>query len=287
MDDTDQPYALYRPPAFDASRRYRTGLSMGGGGALWIALTRPDLWAAIAPVCPAPPTGTRARAPNALNIPMHIVQGAADPVGTPGGVRDWVAALDALGTDVTDAEYPGVGHLSWEGAYADGQIFDWFDQHVRNPHPDRVRFTTSRYKYNRAYWVRVDALTPGPPAHIEATVATGNRLTVTPRALDGFSLFVGPAFAARPSRPAAGHHRRAGCGGFAGGYALPQPPRRAVAANAGRSSASRWFHQSADSVGGALRPHLAPPGGCGGGPARYGCRTPRYRRREAGPLNAL
>jgi predicted peptidase len=35
----------------DEDRVYLTGASMGGGGALWLALTRPDVWAAVAPVC--------------------------------------------------------------------------------------------------------------------------------------------------------------------------------------------------------------------------------------------
>ncbi|MFO8000542.1 MAG: alpha/beta hydrolase-fold protein, partial [Marinilabilia sp.] len=39
----------------DRNRIYLTGLSMGGGGTLFIGLSRPDLFAAIAPVCPAPP----------------------------------------------------------------------------------------------------------------------------------------------------------------------------------------------------------------------------------------
>src|SRR6185369_4823008 len=56
----------------DEDRVYMTGLSMGGGGTLWIGLTRPDIWAAIAPVCPAPPEGTQDFAPNALNYPVHF-----------------------------------------------------------------------------------------------------------------------------------------------------------------------------------------------------------------------
>ena len=37
----------------DEDRVYLTGISMGGGGALWLALTRPDVWAAVAPLCAA------------------------------------------------------------------------------------------------------------------------------------------------------------------------------------------------------------------------------------------
>ena len=174
----------------DKNRIYLTGLSMGGGGSLWIGLTRPDIWAAIAPVCPAPPGGTEVYAPNALNIPMHLHQGGADPVVSPESVRAWRDRLDSLETQIEYTEYPGVGHESWENAYADGQIFDWFEQFERNPHPDRVRFVTDRYKYDEAYWVRLDALTPGTPARIDAQFAGDNRLEISTSALDGFTLFL-------------------------------------------------------------------------------------------------
>jgi predicted peptidase len=36
----------------DEDRTYLTGYSMGGGGTLWIGLTRPDVWAALAPYVP-------------------------------------------------------------------------------------------------------------------------------------------------------------------------------------------------------------------------------------------
>jgi len=88
----------------DEDRVYLTGLSMGGGGTLWIGLSRPDLWAAIAPVCPAPPDGTTELAPNALNYPVHFFQGGADPVVKPEGTREWVKRLQELGTTVEYTE---------------------------------------------------------------------------------------------------------------------------------------------------------------------------------------
>lgn len=182
LDDVKRRFPI------DEDRTYLTGLSMGGGGSLWVGLTRPDVWAAIAPVCPAPPSGTIELAGNALNVPVHLFQGADDSVVSPEEVRAWADTLDALGTDVTYTEYPGVGHTSWENAYQDGQIFEWFDRFEREAHPDRVRFATSRYKYDTAYWVRIDALTPGTRAQIDAQFTASNRVTVTTSDLEGFTL---------------------------------------------------------------------------------------------------
>ena len=121
----------------DEDRVYLTGLSMGGR-TLWIGLTRPDIWAAIAPVCPAPPNGTEAFAPNALNYPVHFFQGGADPVVKPEGTRNWVKKLQDLGTNVAYDEFPGVQHDSWVPAYKDEAIFKWFGNTRRNPFPDRA-----------------------------------------------------------------------------------------------------------------------------------------------------
>jgi predicted peptidase len=71
----------------DEDRVYLTGLSMGGGGTLWLGLTRPDVWAALAPVCPAPPGEANDLALNALNLPVHFFQGGADPVVKPEGTQ--------------------------------------------------------------------------------------------------------------------------------------------------------------------------------------------------------
>ena len=172
----------------DEDRVYLTGLSMGGGGTLWLGLSRPDVWAAIAPVCPAPPRGTEALAHNALNYPVYFFQGGADPVVRPEGTRQWVQRLQALGTNVQYDEYPGVQHDSWVPAYKDGQIFNWFDTIRRNPHPTRVRFTTDQYKYNKAYWVTLDALTPGTHASIDAAFTKSNSIQIKTTALDAFTL---------------------------------------------------------------------------------------------------
>lgn len=172
----------------DENRQYLTGLSMGGGGTLWIGLSYPDMWAAIAPVCPAPPGGTDLLAPNALNFPVHIFQGGADPVVRPETVRAWVERFKKEGVDIGYDEYPGVQHNSWENAYAGQSIFDWFAQFTRNPHPDRVRFVTDRYRHNKAYWITFEEFTPGMAASMDARMVKENQVEVTTNHLKAFSL---------------------------------------------------------------------------------------------------
>lgn len=172
----------------DEDRTYLTGLSMGGGGTLWIGMTRPDIWAAIAPVCPAPPQGTDLLIDNALNLPAHFYHGDKDPAVPVTVSRDWTSKLKAMGAQVEYDEYPGVLHDSWVNAYKDEAVFTWFDKFKRNLYPDRVTYNTNQYKYNKAYWVTFDKLIPGTLAKIDAKYTAPNQLDVTTTSLDAFTL---------------------------------------------------------------------------------------------------
>ncbi len=172
----------------DEDRIYLTGLSMGGGGTLWLGLTRPDLWAAIVPVCPAPPTGAEELIGNALNIPVKLFQGEIDPLVKAAQTRRWYTEFLDSGTKAEYVEFPGVRHNSWDYAYKDAAIFSWFDQFRRNPFPERVRFATRDYKHSAAYWVKFDELTTGTLATIDVKFTGKNKLRIETKDLDAFTL---------------------------------------------------------------------------------------------------
>jgi len=170
----------------DEDRIYLTGLSMGGGGTLWLGLTRPDIWAAIAPVCPAPPDGTLELAGNAGNLPVHLFIGDKDFLFQT--AQDWKARLTTSAKRLEYAEYPGVGHNSWEWAYKDAFIFEWFSQFRRDLFPEQVKFSTKWFKYNKAYWVKIDELTPGELATVDAKFTAANKVEVSTSGLGAFTL---------------------------------------------------------------------------------------------------
>lgn len=172
----------------DENRTYLTGLSMGGGGTLWIGLTRPDFWAAIAPVCPAPPEGTDIYLPNAAHLPTRFFQGDADPVVPTASVNKWVEGFKGTGTHVEYDVYPGVKHDSWVNAYADGRIFKWFDQYKRDPEPKKVTFATGQIKYYKAFWVEILALAPGKAGRIEAEIKGNNAINVVTENVEAFRI---------------------------------------------------------------------------------------------------
>ena len=152
----------------DEDRVYLTGGSMGGGGTLWMALTRPDVWAAVAPVCPDVFPGTEDLAPNALNLPVRLFHGELDPDVKVESSRLWQRRLLGLDGPVEYIEFPGVRHNAWDFAYRNGAIFEWFSKYRRNLNPDHVRLVTRDLHYASAYWVRIDALAPGALASLDA-----------------------------------------------------------------------------------------------------------------------
>jgi fermentation-respiration switch protein FrsA (DUF1100 family) len=176
----------------DRDRVYLTGISMGGGGALWYALTKPDVWAGVAALCPSAPPAAEALALNAFDVPIRIFQGDADPVVPVKSSRDWQRRIEDAGAPVRYFEFPGVRHDVWSAAYRNASIFDWFTETKRNRYPERVRFRALSYENSSAFWVRIDGLTPGLPATIDARRTGPGEITVVTKDVDGFTLTPNP-----------------------------------------------------------------------------------------------
>jgi hypothetical protein len=101
--------------------------------------------------------------------------------------RLWQRRLLNLGVPADYIEYPGVRHNAWDLAYRDHALFDWLEKIARKRFPERVRLFTRSYRYGAAYWLKIDALTPGDLAWIDARL-DGSRLVVETRKLDGFTV---------------------------------------------------------------------------------------------------
>ena len=101
----------------DSSRIYLTGQSMGGAGTWYAALSHPEKFAAIAPVCGwSFPSAVSVIA----DLPVWAFHGALDQTIPVEASRDMVNALETVGnTEVKYTEYPNVGHESWYKAYKD------------------------------------------------------------------------------------------------------------------------------------------------------------------------
>lgn len=104
----------------DENRVYLTGLSMGGFGTWYTAMARPDLFAAIAPVC----GGGMAWNAEVLTMPVWAFHGSADPVVSVNQSDEMVEKLKELGADVKYTRVEGEGHGVWERTY-DKELIEW------------------------------------------------------------------------------------------------------------------------------------------------------------------
>jgi predicted peptidase len=117
----------------DPDRVYLTGLSMGGFGTWAWACSHPDQFAAIAPVCGG---GDQQFARYLKNLPVWAFHGEADPVVPVKRTIEMVEAVNAAEGTAKMTIYPGVGHNSWENAYNDPQLYEWFLQNTRKKYAD-------------------------------------------------------------------------------------------------------------------------------------------------------
>lgn len=104
----------------DEDKVYLTGLSMGGYGTWFTSMARPDLFAAIAPIC----GGGMAWNADVLKMPIWAFHGADDPVVSPTQSDEMVAKLKQINADVTYTRIDGVGHNVWEYAY-NRELIEW------------------------------------------------------------------------------------------------------------------------------------------------------------------
>ncbi|MBQ7381038.1 MAG: prolyl oligopeptidase family serine peptidase [Clostridia bacterium] len=111
---------LIREYPVDPDRVYLTGLSMGGYGTWFTAMARPDLFAAIAPVC----GGGMAWNAGVLKMPIWAFHGADDSTVLPRNSDEMVEKLRSVGADVTYSRLDGVKHNAWEYAYT-MELLEW------------------------------------------------------------------------------------------------------------------------------------------------------------------
>ncbi len=113
--------------SLDTRRIYLTGLSLGGFGTWELLARRPQMFAAAVPICGRADLTT---APILKSIPIWAFHGDADQSVSVEHTRAMVGALTVFGAPVRYTEYPGVGHNSWDRAYAEPELFPWlFAQH--------------------------------------------------------------------------------------------------------------------------------------------------------------
>jgi predicted peptidase len=114
--------------AVNPDRVYGTGLSMGGFGTWRMALTEPERFAAIAPICGG---GEPLLAGRIADLPVWAFHGAKDDVVPLSRSEDMVTALRDAGGDPKFTVYPEAEHDAWTETYENEELYDWLLSHRR------------------------------------------------------------------------------------------------------------------------------------------------------------
>jgi predicted esterase len=218
VDGLEAIESVARAYPIDRNRMVMAGFSMGGASAWSYTVHYADRWAAAAPGAGFAETrvflrGDLARQPqnavqrtlwhlydatdyavNTFNVPVVAYSGAND--GQKQAADAMAAAMLDEGLTLEHIIGPNTGHSYEPGARQ--QVQDRLDQLAargRNPVPREVRFTTWTLKYNKMFWVTVDAMTEHwTRARVNATI-DGDAIRATTAGVSALHLAFDPGLA--------------------------------------------------------------------------------------------
>lgn len=113
----------------DKKRIYLTGLSMGGTGTWMLSMACPEKFAAIAPVCGS---GICWNGYILADMPIYMYHGDCDDIVP---IQESISMLNSINKCGGNAQLEicyGVGHESWDIAYAGDSLVDWLLSHKKD-----------------------------------------------------------------------------------------------------------------------------------------------------------
>ena len=125
-----QDFAKYivAQPYTDASRVYLTGSSMGGYTSWQLAMTMPEYFAALVPVCGG---GMYWNAGRLKDVPVWAFHGIEDGTVLPEESVKMVNAVNKKGGSAKLTLINGAAHNAWDTAFGSRETFDWMLSHKK------------------------------------------------------------------------------------------------------------------------------------------------------------
>ncbi len=110
----------------DSEHIYLMGVSMGGYGSWQLAMSRPEIFAAMVPICGG---GMYWNAGTLANIPVWAFHGKLDTCVYPEESEKMVKAVNAHGGSARLTIYPDCGHDAWTYTFKNPEVFKWLLEH--------------------------------------------------------------------------------------------------------------------------------------------------------------
>lgn len=112
----------------DKNRVYLCGVSMGGYASWQAAMSRPEWFAALVPVCGG---GMYWNAARLKDVPVWAFHGMQDTDVLPEESIHMVSAVSRAGGKVKITLYPEAAHDAWTKAFADDEMWKWMFEQKR------------------------------------------------------------------------------------------------------------------------------------------------------------
>ncbi len=130
-------------PYVDKDRVYLVGASMGGYTTWQLAMARPDLFAAIIPICGG---GMYWNAARLNNVSVWAFHGDIDQTVHPEESIKMVNAVNRNGGNARLTVYPNTGHNAWTPTFTDPEVWEWLLSQRNHTSHNRTEFnSTERY----------------------------------------------------------------------------------------------------------------------------------------------
>lgn len=119
--------AIYAAEYTNCNQFYLMGNSMGGYGTWQLAMTMPEYFAAIVPICGG---GMYWNAGRLVDIPVWAFHGGLDDVVSPEESKKMVDKIRAYGgKKVKLTIYPENDHNAWDDTFDNPEVFAWLLSH--------------------------------------------------------------------------------------------------------------------------------------------------------------
>ena len=131
-------------PYADSNRFYGMGASMGAYGIWQLAMSIPERFAAILPICGG---GMYWNAKRLVNVPVWAFHGAKDKTVSCEESQKMVDAVIKHGGTAKFTIYPDNFHNAWTDTYSNPEVFAWLLEHTNQNNLDTADVYTDAVKF--------------------------------------------------------------------------------------------------------------------------------------------